>query len=63
VSGLEGPRPNPGPASPTLITTVVFSRVRLKQVITSGQLEGLEGRRSEAVSRQASPTCPRCRGN
>lgn len=42
---LEILKPRPGLASLTLITTVVFSRVRLKQVVTSGQLEGLEGKR------------------
>lgn len=53
--GPKAPRPSPGHAFPTLITTVVFSRVGLKQVVTSGQLEGLEVGEGEAAGRQAGP--------
>lgn len=34
--GPEAPRLNPGHVSPTLITTVVFSRVGLEQIVAGG---------------------------
>lgn len=69
--GRGDQRPNPGCARPTLITAVVFSRVRLEQVVAGGQLEGLERGVGEAAGWQTGPggrspglpctPCSRCR--
>lgn len=55
AGGWGDGKPSPGCARPTLITAVVFSRVRLEQVVAGGQLEGLERGVREAAGWRAGP--------